>query len=183
MINLIKHQPSDLDKISLYVKDPLESKYQSLINKRKKVGTKYEKDPKGFIDYLQTIDGNLEDYNLTKERKVLIVFDNMIADMEANKSRIVAELLIRSRKLNISFVFISQSYFAVPETIRLNYYFIMKIPNKRELQQIVLNNLSDIEFKDFMKLYRDYSKEPFSFLVNDTTLPSVNPLISRKTLL
>ena len=85
--------------------------------------------------------------------------------MEAKKKfgPIVTELFLRGRKLNISLVFISQSYFHIiqPKTIRLNatHYFIMKMPNKREFQQIV----SDIEFKDFMKLYKDYTKEPFSF--------------------
>ena len=115
------------------------------------------------------------------------MFDDMIADMESNKklSPKVTELFLRGRKLNISLVFISQSYFKVPKTIRLNatHYFIMKIPNKRELQQIASNHSSDIDFKDFMKLYLDYTKEPYSFLVNDTTLSSDNPLRFRKNLL
>ena len=87
---------------------------------------------------------------------------------------IVAELFIRDRKLNISIVFIMQSYFKVPKDIRLNstHFFIMKIPNKRELQQIALNHSSDIDFKDFMKIYKKNTKESFSFLVNDTTLSS-----------
>ena len=108
---------------------------------------------------------NLEDYNSTKDRRVLIVFDDMIADMESNKklSPKVTELLLRGRKLNISLVFISQSYFKVRKTIRLNviHYFIMEIPNKKELQQIVSNHSSDIDFKDFMKLYKEYNKETF----------------------
>ena len=79
----------------------------------------------------------------------------------------------------------SQSYLKVPKTIKLNatHYSIMKTPNKRELQQIASNILSDIEFKVFIKLYKDYTKEPFLFLVNDTTLPSDNPLRFRKNLL
>ena len=107
--------------------------------------------------------------------------------MEANKklSPVITELFLRGRKLNIPLVFISKSCFKVPKTIRLNatHYFIMKIPNERELQQIGSNHSSDIECKDFMKLYKDYTKEPFSFLVNDTTLPSDNPLRFRKNLL
>ena len=95
----------------------------------------------------------------------------MIADMESNKklSPKVTELFLRARKLNISLVFISQSYFKVPKTIRLNatHYFIMKIPNKRELQQIASNHSSDIDFKDFMKLYKEYTKEPYSFLMSE----------------
>ena len=96
-----------------------------------------------------------------------------------------AELFIRGRKLNVSLAFVSQSYFKVPKDIRLNatHLFIMKIPNKREVQQIVSNHLSDIEIIDFMKLCKDCTKEPFSFLVNDTTLPSDNPLTFRKKLL
>ena len=84
--------------------------------------------------------------------------------MESNNnlSPIVTELFLRGRKLNISLAFISQSYFKVPKTIRLNatHYFIMKIANKRELQQMTSNHSADIDFKDFMKLYKEYTKEP-----------------------
>ena len=98
---------------------------------------------------------------------------------------IVTELFIRGRKLNISIVFITQSYFKVPKNVRSNstYFFIMKIPNKRELQQIALNHSSDIDFKDFMKIYKKYTKEPYPFLVNDITLPSDDLLRSRNNLL
>ena len=119
----------------------------------------------------------------------------MIADMINNNNNnnnnnnkldpIVTELFIRGRKLNISIVFIMQSYFKVPKDVRLNStnFFIMKLPNKRELQQIALNHSSDIDFKDFIKIYKKYTKEPYSFLVNDTTLPSDHPLRFRKDLL
>ena len=107
---------------------------------------------------------------------MLIVFDDMIGDMESNKnlSTKVTELFLRVRKLNISLAFVSQSYLKVPKTIRLNatHYFNMKIPNVRELQQIASNHSSDIEFTDFMELYKEYTKEPYSFLVNDATLSS-----------
>ena len=100
----------------------------------------------------------------------------MIADMINNKklNPIVTELFIRGRKRHISIVFITQSYFKVPKDVRLNstHFFIMKIPNIRELQQIGLNHSSDIDFKDFIKIYKICSAEPYSFLVNDTTLPS-----------
>ena len=99
---------------------------------------------------------NIEEYNPNKKRKILIVFDDMVADMLSNKklNTIVTELLIKGRKLNISLVFITQSYLAVPKNIRLNSssYFIMKISNKRELQQIAYNHLSNIEIKDFMNV-------------------------------
>ena len=108
----------------------------------------------------------------------------MIADMESNRklSPKVTKLFLRERKLNISPAFISQSYFEVPKTIRLNatQHFIMKIPNKRELQQISSNQSSEIDFKDIMKVYKDYTEETYSFLVNDTTLSSDNPLRFRK---
>ena len=102
------------------------------------------------------------------------MFGDITADMEANKtlSPIVTELFLRGRKLGILLTLISQSCFRVPETIRLKgtHYFIMKSLHKRELQQIASNNLSEVEFKDFMKLDKDYTKEPYSILVNDTTL-------------
>ena len=94
-------------------------------------------------------------------------------------------MFLIGRKFNISFIFISQSYFKVPKTVRLNatHCFITKIPNKRELQQIASNHSSEIDFKDFMKLYKDYTKKPYSFLVKDTTLSPNNPLQFRKYLL
>ena len=167
LLNLINNQP-DIDKIYLYAKDPYEKKYQ-------------------YSNDLQDVYKNIEDYNPIKKRKILIVFDDMIADMINNNklNPIVTELFIRGRKLNISIVFITQSYFKVPKDVRLNstHFFIMKIPNKRELQQIALNHSSDIDFKDFMNIYQKYTKEPYSFLVNYTTLPSDDPLRFRKNLL
>ena len=189
LLNLINNQP-DIDKIYLYVKDPYEAKYQYLINKREKVGLDHFDDPKAFIEYsndMQDVHKNIDDYNPRKKRKVLIVFDDMIADMINNKKldSIVTELFIRGKKLNISIVFITESYFKVPKDVRLNstHLFIVKISNKRELQQIALNHSSDIDFKNFMKIYKKYTKERYSFLVNDTTLPSDYPLRFRKNLL
>ena len=189
LLNLINNQPG-IDKICLYAKDPYEKKYQYLINKLEKVGLNHFNDPKAFMEYsndMQDVYKNIEDYNPIKNRKVLIIFDGMIADMINNNklNPIVTELFIRGRKLNISIVFITQSYFKVPKDARLNstHFFIMKIPNKRELQQISLNHSCDIDFKDFMNIYKKYTKEPYSFLVNDTTLPSDNPLRFRKNLL
>ena len=189
LLNLINNQP-DIDKIYLYAKDPYDIKYQNLIRKREKVGLDHLEDPKAFMEYLNDIHDvykNIEDCNPGKKRKVLIVFDDMTADMINNKrlDSIVTELFIRDRKPNISIVFITQSYFKVPKDVRLNstHFCIMKVPNKRELQQIVLNHSSDIEFKDFMKFYKRYTKEPYCCLVNDTTLPSDDPLRFRKNLL
>ena len=159
-MNLIGNQP-DIDKIYLYAKDPYEEKYQSLIKKHEKVGLNHYDDSKVFMEYsndMQDVYKNIEDYNPGKKRKVLIVFDDMIADMINNKklNPTVTELFIRGRELNISIVFITQSYFKVPKDVRLNsiHFFIMKIPNKRELQQIALNHSSDIDLKDFMKIFK-----------------------------
>ena len=117
------------------------------IHKTESTCLKYLNDSKAFIEYSKDMDDvykNIEEYNPNKKRKILIVFDDMIADMLSNKklNPIVTELFIRGRKLNISLAFITQSYFVVPKNIRLNstHYFIMKIPNKRELQQIAFNH-------------------------------------------
>ena len=103
---------------------------------------------------------NIEECNPNKERKILIVFDDMIANMLK-----VSELFIRGRKLNISLVFITESYFSVPKYIRLNstHYFILKTPNKGELQQIAFKHSSDIAFKDFISLYKKCTAKPYSF--------------------
>ena len=95
---------------------------------------------------------------------------------------VVIELFTRWRKLNISLVFIRQSYFRVPKDARINstHFFIMKIPNKRELQQIALNYSSNIDFKDFINIYKKCIPESCSSLVNDATLASDNPLRFRK---
>ena len=140
-----------------------------------------------YSNDMQDVYKNIEDYNPIKKRKVLIVFDDMIADMINNNklNPIATDLFIRGIKLNISIVFVTQSYFKVPKDVTLNstHFFIMKIPNKRELQQIALNHSRDIDFKDFMKIYEKCTAEPYSFLVNDRTLPSDDPLRFRKKLL
>ena len=162
---------------------------QYLINKREKVGLNHFSDPKAFIDYLndmQDVYKNIEDYNPNKKRKVLIVFDDMIADMINNKklNPAVTDLFIRGRKLGVPIVFIIQSYFKVPKDVRSNstHFFVMKIPNKTELQQVALNYSSDVDFQDFIKIYKKCTAEPYSFLANDTTLPSDDPLRLRKNI-
>ena len=97
---------------------------------------------------------------------------------------IVTELFIRGRKINISLVFITQSYFAVPKNIRLNFthYFVMKIPKKRELQQVAFNHYSDIDFEDFVNLYKKCTSKSFSFLVIQATLATDNSFRFRKNL-
>ena len=119
-----------------------------------------------------------------KNRKILIFFDYMVTDMFSNKrpNKMVTELFIRGKQLINFLVFITQSYLTGPKNIRLTsmHYFIIKIPNKRELHQIAFNHLSDIDFKDFMNLYKKCTAKPYSFLVIDTTLASKNPSRFRK---
>ena len=115
LLNLINNQP-DIDRIYLCAKDPYEAKYQYLTKKREKVGIEHFNDPKAFIEYsndMQDVYENIDEYNINKDRKILIVFDDMIPDMIKNKhlNSIVTELFIRGTKLNISLVFITQSYF------------------------------------------------------------------------
>ena len=188
LLNSIENQP-DIDKIYLYAKVPYECKYQYLINKREGVSINHFKYPKTFIEYsndMHNVYTNIDDCNPNKENKMLIIFNDMIADMIQNKTlnSIVTELFIRGRKLNISLVFISQSYFKVPKDVRLNttHFLISKIPNRRELQETAINHSSDIRNKDFENIYRKCTAEPHPFFVNDTTLASDNPLRFRKNL-
>ena len=112
---------------------------------------------------------NINYYNPDKENKILIVFDDMIADMIHNKKldSVVTELFIRRWKLIISLAFITQSYFKVPKDVRLNttHFFISKISNNRELQQVATNRSSDISSKDFINIYRKCTIEPIPFLL------------------
>ena len=128
---------------------------------------------------------NIEEYSPNKKQKILIIFDDMIVDMVNNKrlKPIVTELFIRGRTINISLVFIKQSYFPVPKNIGLNstHYFVMKIPNKRE--QIAFNHSSNIDFQDFMNLYKKCTAKPYSFFVIGTALASDNSSLFRKNLL
>ena len=169
LLSLIENQP-DTDKIHLYAKDPNEAKYQCLINKREGVGIDHFNDPKAFIECSNNICDaykNINYYNPNKENKILIVFDDMIADMIHNKylNSIVTDLFVRERKSNISLAFITQSYFKVPKDVRLNttHFFIAKTLNKRELQQIAINHSSDISTKDLANIYRRCTSEPYSF--------------------
>ena len=131
--------------------------------------------------------GNIDDYNPNRQRQNLTVFDDIITEIVSNKKFhvIIKELFIRCRKLNISLVFITQSYFSVPKDVRLNLTrcLIMKINNRKELKNITINDSADIYSKDFMKIYRECTKKLYSFLTIDTTLPAIDPLIFRKKIL
>ena len=168
-LHLINEQ-RDIDKIYLYAKNLSKSKYEHLINNRENAGIKHLNDSKAFVECSNTMDdvfNNIGNYNPNRKRKVLIVFDDMIADIMTNKKfrSIIKELFIRCRKINISLVFIAQSYFSVPKDVRLNstHYFVMKINNKRELQNIAINLSADIDYKNFIKNYRDVQKNHITF--------------------
>ena len=111
-------------KTYLYSKNPYEAKYQFLINKREGTGLKLFNETKSFIEYsndMQVVYKNVQKYNIGKKRKILIVFDDMIVDVINNEklNPIVTELFIRGRKLHISIVFTTQSYFKAPKVFRL----------------------------------------------------------------
>ena len=169
LLNLIKKQ-DDIDKIYLYPKDLSKAKYKFLIKKCGNVGIKHLSDSNVFTECSNTVDDvyeNIDDYNPNRQRKILTVFDDMIADIMSNKKfeTITKELFIRCRKLNISHFFITQSYFPVPKDIRLNltHYLIMKIINNRELQNIAINNSADIDYQDFVKIYKECTKNRILF--------------------
>ena len=184
LLNIIQdlNNISPVDKIYLYTKDLSEPKYEYLINIRESVDNKYFNDPTAFIEYSNDMDDvftNIDNYNPTRNRKILIIFDDMIADIMTNKEykAIIKELFIRCRKLNISLVFITQSYFKTPKDARLNstHYLLTKINNKRELRNISDDNSADLQYKDFLKLYRHFASKPYSFMNIDEILPSNNP--------
>ena len=158
LLNLINEQ-KDIDKIYSYAKDLSESKYEYLIKDHENAGIKHLNDSKAFIECSNTMDyvyENIDNYNPNRKRKILIVFDDMIADTMTNKKfqSIIKELFIRCKKPNISLALITQSYFSVPKTVRLNstHYLITKTNNKRELQNIAINHSADIDYKDFIKI-------------------------------
>ena len=155
-----------IDKIYLYAKDTDEDKYQYLINKREQVGIRNLNDPHAFIEYSN------DNHNKNRDQKVLIIFDDMIADiMRSEKiTAIVKELFIRCKKLNISIVFITQSYFRTPKDARLNssHYTLLKMGNKKELKIIAEENSSHLDFKDFLKIYNYCTDKPYSFMMVDT---------------
>ena len=139
------------------------------------------------IEWMTFIRILIDDYNPSRKRKTLIVFDDMIADSTTNKKiqAILKELFIGCKKVNISLVFITQSYFSVPKDVKLNstHYLIKRINNRKKLQNIVINHSVDIDYNDFMRIYRECTRETYSFLTMDTTLSAGDPLRFRINLL
>ena len=163
-----------IDKIYLYAKDIHEPKYEYLINKREQAGIKNLNDPHAFIEYSDDMNDVLDDinnYNKNRDKKVLIVFDDMIADIEYNKNfkRIIKQLFYRALKINVSIVFITQSYFRALKDARLNstHYIIMKVNNKKELKRKAEEKSGHLDYKDFSKMYNYCTEEPYSFMAID----------------
>ena len=176
LLNPIQKDNNIIDKIYLYAKDLEEPKYHLLINKREKAGISFNNDPTAFIEYSNSMDDifpQVEDYNKKRKRKILIIFDDMISHVMSDKKaqKVLKDLFIRCRKLNISLWFLIQSYFSVPKDVRLNctHYILFKLHNNRELQNIAINHSADIDYKDFIKIYRYCTRELFNFLTIDTT--------------
>ena len=140
-----------------------------MIEKRKNAGTKNLNDPNPFIECSNTIDDvyeDVDDYNPSSKRKMLIVFADVIADMSNKKFQaIIKELFIRCRKLNISLIFITQSDFFVPKDVRLNStdYLVMKINNRKEFKNIAINNSADIDYNNFVRIYLECTMNLLTF--------------------
>ena len=155
-----------IDKIYLYAKDIHEPKYEYLINKKEQAGIKNLNDLHAFIEYSDDMNYVLDDinnYNKNRDKKVLIVLDDMIADIEYNKNlkRIIKELFYRARKINVSVVFITQFYFRALKDARLNskHYILMKIGNQEELKRIAEEKSGHFDYKDFLKMYNYYTRD------------------------
>ena len=158
----------------MYTPNTDEDKYQYLINKREQAGIKNLNDPHAFIEYLSDMNNVLEDinnYNKKRDKKALIIFDDMIADiMRSEKFKaIVKELFIRCRKLNIFIVFITQSYFRTPKGARLN----------STHNHIAEENSDHLDFKDFLKIYNYCTDKPYSFMMVDTR-PNAHVTLMKK---
>ena len=171
-----------IDKIYLYPKDLSEPKYEYLINKREQVGIEMLQNAKAFIEHsndMNDVFENINDYNKKHNKKVLLVFNDMIADIEHNKDikKVIKELFYRARKLNVSIVFITQSYFRALKDARLNstHYVLMKIGNKKELKSIAEEKSGHLDYKDFLKVYNYCTKEPYSFMLTDARPTATKP--------
>ena len=164
-----------IDKIYLYAKNIHEPKYEYLINKREQAGIKSLNDPHAFIEYSDDMNDVLDDINncnKNRDKKLPIVFDDMIADIEYNKNfkRIITELFYRVLKINVSIVFITQSYFRALKDARLNstHYILIKIGNKKELKRIAEEKSGHLDYKDFLKIYNCCTRKPYSCMTIDT---------------
>ena len=163
-----------IDEIYLYAKDLSEPKYEFLVNKREQARINNLNDPHAFIEYsddMNDVYENINNHNKNRDEKVLIVFDDMIADIEYNKNfkQIIKELFYRARKINVSIVFITQCYFRALKDARLDstHYILMKRGNKKELKGIAEEKSGNLDYKDFLKMYTYCTSEPYSFMTID----------------
>ena len=169
--NTLLHLINDLhpiDTIYLYAKDIHEPKYEYLINKREQAG----------YDVLDDINN----HNKNRDKKVLIVFDDMIADIEYNKNfKRIIKVFYRARKINVSIVFITQSYFRALKDARLNstHYILMKIGNKKELKRIAEEKSGHLDYQDFLKIYNYCTRKLYSFMTIDTR-PTASAIFKKK---
>ena len=154
----------------MLAKDLSEPKFEFLIKKQENVGIDQLNDPNAFIECsnrMNDVYQNIDDYKSSRKRKKLILLDDMIADIMSTKKFqvIIKELFIRYRKLNIALAFITQSYFSVPKDMRLNstHYLIMKTNNRKEFQNIAINHSVDIDYNNFVRIYRECTRKPYSF--------------------
>ena len=168
------NRATPVNKIYLYAKDLAEPKYEFLINNRKNAGIKHFNNRTVFIEYsdnMNDVYADISNYNKLRENKVLIVFDDMIADIEYNKNfkKMIKELFYRGRKMNISIVFVTQCYFRALKDARLNstHYILMKIGNKKELQSIAEEKSGNVDYKDFLEMYNYCTSEPYCFMTID----------------
>ena len=188
LFNLIKEQ-DDIDKTYLYAKDLSESRYELLIKKRKDAETKHLSDLNAFIECPNTMDDvykNVNDYNPNRKRKILIVFDDMFANIMTNKKcqAIIKEIFIRCRKLNISILFLKQFSLSVPKYLKLNSttFLIMSISKKENCTRLQLIILQILTTNVSWRFTENAQENYILSLAIDTTLSASVSLIFRKNL-
>ena len=195
MLNLIKEQ-GDIDKICLCAKDLSEPKYEVSIKKREDVGIKYCNDPNAMTECsnrMNDVYQNIDDYSPNSKKKILIVFHDMIADIMSNKKfqTIIKKLFIRCRKSNISLVFYYAVLFLCYKKCEIKFgsLFVYEYQQQKRINhqkiktKIAINHSADIGYNNFMKIYREFTRKPCSFLTIVTTLPASDPLRFRTKLL
>ena len=185
LLNLIKEQ-DNIDKIYLYAKDLSETKYEFLFKKCEDVGIKHYNVLNAFVECSNTMADvyeNIDAYNPSRKRNILIVLMTWLQTLWQTKNfKLQLKNYLLGAENWITLVFMTQSYFFLRKDMRLNstHCLIMKINSKKESQNIVINHSADIDYKDFMKIYRECIKELYSFLTIDTTLSASDPLRYRK---
>ena len=188
LINLINEQ-KDIDQIYLYARELGEPKYEYFIKNRKDAEIKHVNNPNAFIEYSNTMHDvydNIDDYNSNRRRKILIILDEMIVDIMKNKNilchnqRIVYQM--QKTKYFTCFYYSVLFFCSKRFQIKFNTSFNHEKKKRKKLQNIAINNSADIDYKEFMKIYRECMRQPFNFLTIDTTLPASNPLRFRKNL-